>query len=267
MKKIGLFVIMIAVVLSAAGQADSGKMVANENDVIILGDKKDSTSLKVGDEGVVSYEGLDDTIHVKLGKRGIKIVEKGDGTAIEIIELDEEDYKRPWRKNGRFRGHWAGFELGFSNLITSDFSLDYPDEMAFMEMNTGKSWNFNINFMQYSLGFGTDKVGLVTGLGFELQNYRFDNPLSIMEEDGYIVADSSYMLDPDIGSVDKSKLHTNYLTLPLLLEFQIPAGRKDHRVHISGGVIGGVKLWSTTKVKYKDQNGNKEKKKQKGNDQ
>ena len=37
---------------------------------------------------------------------------------------------------------------------------------------------------------------------------------------------------------------------PLLLEFQIPAGKK--RIHLSAGVIGGVKLASKTKVKYQD---------------
>ena len=46
-----------------------------------------------------------------------------------------------------------------------------------------------------------------------------------------------------------------------LLEFQIPAGKK--RIHISGGVIGGVKLWSNTKMKYKV-SGDKSKEKAKG---
>ena len=52
-----------------------------------------------------------------------------------------------------------------------------------------------------------------------------------------------------------------YLTAPLLLEFQIPAGKK--RIHISGGVIGGVKLWSNTKMKYTI-GGEKSKEKAKG---
>ena len=267
MKRTGLIFILFAIVLTISGQTDTGKVVVKENDVIIIDEEAKGNSLKVGSDGILSYEDQNDTVQVKLGKRGIKIIEKDGGTAIEIIDLDEEgDLDRQWRKWNRFRGHWAGVELGLTNLVTSDFSLDYPEEMKFMEMNTGKSWDFNINFLQYSIGFGTDKVGLVTGLGWELQNYRFDNPLSIMEVDGFIVADSSYMLNPDIGSVEKSKIHTSYLTLPLLLEFQIPAGRRNHRVHISGGVIGGIKLWSTTKVVYKDQGGNKEKNKEKGND-
>ena len=39
-----------------------------------------------------------------------------------------------------------------------------------------------------------------------------------------------------------------YMTVPLFLEFQIPAPYKN--IHISAGVIGGLKLCSYTKMKY-----------------
>jgi len=267
MKKFGLLLLLIpAVVWTSSGQTDTGKVTVKENDVILIEEDIQGTSINVGSDGILTYEAKDDTIQVKLGKRGIKIMEKEDGTSIDIIDLDERDDDRSDKRRKRFRGHWMGFELGLNNLLTSDYNMDYPEESRFMELNTGKSWNFNINFLQYSLGFGTDKVGLVTGLGLEMNNYRFDHSLSIMKEDGVIVADSSYLLDPNVSNVEKSKLHTTYLTLPLLLEFQIPAGRNNHRIHISAGAIGGVKLWSPTKVVYKDQNGNKEKNKVKGND-
>jgi len=266
MKKTGLLILIISVVLSTSGQTDTGKVVLEENDVIIIDENAEGTSFQVGADGILTYKEKNDTVQIKLGKRGIKIIEKGDGTAIEIINLDDDESRSSGKSWRRFRGHWTGVELGLNNFLTKDNSMNYPDPSKFMELNTGKSWDFNINFLQYSLGFGTDKVGIVTGLGFELNNYRFDNPLSIMKENGIIVADSSYFQNPEVGSIEKSKLNTCYLTLPLLLEFQIPAGRNNHRIHLSGGVIGGVKLWSTTKVVYKDQSGNKKKNKVKGND-
>jgi len=130
-----------------------------------------------------------------------------------------------------------------------------PDN-AYMDLNTGRSWNFNLNFLEYGLGFGTDKIGLVTGLGLEWNNYHFDHNNNIIENDeGRIV---EYI--PDIvvegGNLDKSKLQTTYLTMPLLMEFQIPAGKK--RVFINGGVIGGVKLTSKTKMVYRE-SGDKQK--------
>ena len=52
-----------------------------------------------------------------------------------------------------------------------------------------------------------------------------------------------------------------YMTAPLLLEFQIPAPHK--RIYISAGVVGGLKLWSNTKMKY-TVSGEKSKEKAKG---
>ncbi len=266
MKKIVLLLLIPAVVSTSWAQTNTGKVTVKENDVILVEEDIEGTTINVGSEGILTYQDKDDTVQVKLGRRGVKIIEKEDGTSIDIIELDDADNDRSGRSWRRFRGHWMGLELGLNNFLTSDFNMDFPEEAMFMELNTGKSWDVNINFLQYSLGFGTDKVGLVTGLGFELNNYRFDNSLSIIKENGIIVADSSYFLDPDVSSIEKSKLNTCYLTLPMLLEFQIPAGRNNHRIHVAAGAIGGVKLWSTTKVVYKDQDGNKEKNKVKGND-
>lgn len=257
---------ILAVVWNSYGQTDKEKVTVKESDVILVEDDMKGTTINVGSKGVLTYQEKDDTIQVKIGKRGIKIMGKEDGTSIDIIDLDDEEDERSDRSWRRFRGHWMGMELGLNNFLTSDLSMDYSEEARFMELNTGKSWDVNFNFLQYSLGFGTDKVGLVTGMGIELNNYRFDNPLSLIKENGIIVADSSYLLDPDVSSIEKSKLNTSYLTLPLILEFQIPTGRSGHRIHFSAGAIGGVKLWSTTKVVYKDQDGNKEKNKVKGND-
>jgi hypothetical protein len=63
--------------------------------------------------------------------------------------------------------------------------------------------------------------------------------------------------------LEKSKFTTSYLTVPLLLEFQVPAGRRNKRLFISGGVIGGLKIGSHTKVVYKE-DGNRKKDKNRG---
>ncbi len=123
-----------------------------------------------------------------------------------------------------------------------------------MDLNTGHSWNFNLNFIEYGLGFGTDKAGLVTGLGIEWSNYHFDGANNIIENTDGIIEE--YLLPNENSSVQKTKLQTTYLTAPLLLEFQIPAGKK--RVYLSGGVIGGLKICSKTKMVY-TLNGDKQK--------
>ena len=135
-------------------------------------------------------------------------------------------------------------------------SMNLKGDLAWMDLKQARSWNFNINFMQYSIGLGSDKVGLVTGMGLEFNNYHFSNPISLKVQDGITVIDSSYI---QAGyKVDKTRLSTTNLTLPLLLEFQIPTSNK-HRIYLSAGVIGGVRIGSHTKVVYDDGDRNKNK--------
>ena len=217
----------------------------------------DTTTFKIGEKEIFKIIEGNDTVIVNIGRKGIQIVDSEKGTSVDIIDLDEFDVSEEKEKKSRknFNGHWKGLEIGMNNYLTSDYSLTLPAEARFMELNTGKSWGLNLNFLQYDIGFGTDKVGLVTGMGFEFNNYRFDGDNSIIKDP---VTREIVSLEYDAATyIEKSKLATIYLTAPLLLEFQIPvSGHK--RIHISGGVIGGLKIGSHTKVVYKE-DGSKQK--------
>ena len=217
----------------------------------------DTITVKIGKKEIVKVIEGNDTVIINVGKKGLKIIESDDGTSVDFINLDDfdetEKKDRKYRKN--FNGHWQGLEIGMNNYLTSDYSLTLPAESQFMELNTGKSWCVNLNLLQYDIGFRTDKVGLVTGLGLEFNNYRFDGDNSIIKDP---VTREIVSLEYDAATyIEKSKLATTYLSVPLLLEFQIPvSGYK--RIHISGGVIGGLKIGSHTKVIYKE-DGSKQK--------
>lgn len=211
----------------------------------------DTTTVKIGKKQLVKVIEGNDTTIVSVGKKGLKIVESNNDISVDFMEDNElDDLNNKKNRSGRdFNGHWKGLAIGMNNYFTSDYSFSLPAEAQFMELNTGKSWGVDINFLQYDIGFGTDKIGLVTGLGFEFNNYRFDGQNSLTKDpvSGEIV---SLEYDPTV-SIDKSKLATTYLTAPLLLEFQIPvSGNKN--LFISGGVIGGLKIGSHTKVIYKE---------------
>jgi len=212
----------------------------------------DSTYVKIGNKGVLQVIDQPDSTTSRVGDKEIRIVERNDDTDIRIQDVDCDDDDEI--HNPRFRGHWAGFEWGINNFLDSDNSLSREQDAWFMDLNTGRSWAININFAQYSLGFGTSHVGLLTGLGLEFSNYFFDNDNTIHEMSDLIVADS---LD---GNVSKSKLTTTYLRVPLILEVQFPNTIRAHRVFLSAGIVAGLKLGSHTKVVYKDDGGkNKDK--------
>lgn len=212
----------------------------------------DNTKVTLGENEVLIIEDNGDTVRVKLGSRGISIVEGDEGTEIKITEMeepeDEENDGAPEKKKKKkFKPHYAGFEIGFNNFLNDNMEMQLPDGAEYMDLNTGKSWNFNLNIIEYGLGFSSDKVGIVTGLGFELSNYVFDANNTILKTDGVIEGITPE--EPQAGgTVVKSSLRTTYITAPLLLELQIPAGKK--RIHLSGGIVGGVKIGSRTKVKF-----------------
>jgi len=193
-----------------------------------------------------------DTVVVRLGKKKMVIVDSKDKTIIEIPEKGKKsDDIIEYKEVKKFKGHWSGFELGINGFMDKNQSMTQTGNIAWMDLKQARSWNTNINFTQYSIGFGTDKAGLVTGLGLEFNDYHFSNPITLKVENGVTVADSSYI---QAGyRVEKTKITMSHLTLPLLLEFQLPMGdkRKD-RIYISAGVIGGVRLGSHTKVVYDD---------------
>lgn len=233
--------------------------VMNQLEVIETPEK---TKVTLGENEVLIVEENGDTVRVLLGSRGISIVEGEKGTEIKIVEMDDmrsKDHSSSSYKSKRFRPHFAGIEVGLNNFVTPDFSMVLPQDQRYMDLNTGKSWNWNINIFDYGFGLGTDKVGIASGVGFEFTNYNFDGQNSI-RKDAATGEIGAYI--PDYaGNITKSKMNITYLTAPLLLEFQIPAGKK--RIHISGGVIGGLKLWSNTKIKY-TVSGEKSKEKAKG---
>lgn len=254
MKRIFLLLIAIVIIIPAI-KAQQNDTLNSDQDTIkatIIDDQDGQVS--VGTSEIVKTQEKKDTTHFKLGKKDISIVDEGDGTSVKVTEPDESDenndagnipQKPPkTNKNKKFKGHWAGFEFGLNNYVDNNNSLSRTAGTEFLDINTGKSWNFNLNFAQYSIGFGTDRLGLVTGMGIEFSNYHFSNNNSITKSNNMIAA-----LDYT-QSLNKNKLQTTYLTAPLLLEGQLLNGSRSKRIHISGGLIGGLKIGSFTKVKY-----------------
>jgi hypothetical protein len=227
-----------------------------DKSVVTVYDNGDSTIVKLGEKGILQVIEQPDSTSIRVGDKEIRIVERNDDTDFIISDVEENnDHEKIVSK--KFRGHWAGIEWGVNNFMDNSNSLSREGENWFMDLNTGRSWALNLNFFQYSLGFGTSHIGLLTGLGLEYNNYFFDNDVTIIEMNDMVMVDS---LD---GNIAKTKLTTTFLRIPLILEFQFPNTIRSKRVFLSAGIVAGLKLGSHTKVVYKDDNG---KNKDKNND-
>ncbi|MBN2663390.1 MAG: outer membrane beta-barrel protein [Bacteroidales bacterium] len=162
-------------------------------------------------------------------------------------DLDVDDLSP--RKEKKFKGHWAGLNLGVNAFFTSDYSLNLPLDAKFMSVDYTRSREFSINPFQLSIPFFNRYVGAVTGLGFTFNNYELEqNVLLDVDQNGNIVS-----LNSDI-SYQKNRFKTASITVPLMLEFQIPVNKKDRRLFVAGGVIGGFNASAKMKSVYTDGN-------------
>lgn len=192
-----------------------------------------------------------DTSYLKVHGKEIIIIEDKDAFDEEFDEWeDDKDFHSGmnvdlcWNK--KFDGHYAGIELGVNNYLNSDMEMKVPEDGAFMELDDSKSLEFNLNIADVALPIVKDRLGLITGLGFNWNNYKFDNKQLVLQNDG----DSIYAVYDSTKNYSKNKLTSVYLNVPLMLEFQQPIGSKELWIAVGG--YGGVKIGSHTKLKTND---------------
>jgi hypothetical protein len=192
-----------------------------------------------------AYSNVPDTIRIETKKNKRPVYFS------DFIDFEEKGLSF-W--NDKFKGHWAGFYMGFNAFLNEDYS-GYPiNEYGFMNINTWKSLSYNVNFFSkcFSLQYDKNSIGIVTGFGLVLDDYRLGTDLTIeYGEDGKI-----HPVPLDLNTT-KSKIRTSFIRVPVLFEFQVPASKPKNRFWISGGIIFGYQIWEYTKIKYKELDKNK----------
>lgn len=205
----------------ASVNIDNGSWNVYEND--------DSVTVILNDKRIVIV--TDDSVRVNIGQRDYVISDDG-------VKIKKHD-KKP-----KFDGHWAGFELGVNGFLDKDMVIDYPAGYEFMDLNYAKSLAVSINFFEQNINLIGQHLGLITGMGITWNNYRFDKNVVLTHDgmfDGYKDTDPTQ-------NYEKSKLVVSYLRVPLMLEFQTNSKMKSNSFHITGGVVGAVRLGSHSKI-------------------
>lgn len=269
MKKIGITILLTAIFLSGYCQEVTAKIQNSEKSDTLF--NKEYNAGETIDRDMKSVEKHDTTLNAKSGNGRLSILESLEEpvfnykNSVNNTDNEKKDYKNDharrkvyWsginsgdnnednhhRKSNRFRGHWTGIELGYNNYLSADKSFSMPADIDYMTLHSGKSSCFNINFTQLSMGL-TRHIGFVTGLGLNWNNYRFDGNNNIQKGTDGIIEE----LDPGLN-LEKSKLATLFLTLPFMLELQIPVN--SNRLHLAAGPIGALKLGSHSKMVFEN---------------
>lgn len=173
-----------------------------------------------------------------------------DGEGVNISRRD--------RSHRYFEGHLRGAGLALNGYLNSDLKEELPDGYGFMSLNQTKSVEVSIYPWQESIRLFGSWFGINTGIGLQYNNYRFQiENISDVEESGF-------EWFPEVGaeaSISKSKLMMMHVNIPVMAEIQIPNRRNHNALYLSGGIVGGVRLQTHTKVVFDDGNGEEKKKK------
>ena len=154
---------------------------------------------------------------------------------------------RKKRKPSNTRTNWWVVDLGFSNVTdktdySSAVAQQYGDSSinkSWLDQKNGKSINVNLWFVMQQLNMIKHVVNLKYGLGLELNNYRYKQPVRYDANPPAVANPPIVMLDNTPGrSYKKDKLAADYITAPLMLNFNFTPRRNDG-FGFSAGISAG----------------------------
>lgn len=184
-----------------------------------------------------------DTIRVG----GITIIRRAGSKDREIVH--DKEYKMRSRRNNNpsnLSTNWWILDFGFSNF-TDNTNYASPAAQAYapgsnetwLELKDGKSRNINIWIFMQKLNVAKHVVNLKYGLGLELNNYYFKRPVRFDPNPPAMPNPPVVFLDNTPNrTYKKDKLAADYLTVPIMLNFNFTPHRKSG-FGLSGGISVG----------------------------
>lgn len=179
------------------------------------------------------------------------IIKRGDGKSSGDNNVTIHSRKKNY-KPSNVSTNWFIVDVGINQF---DDKTDYTSSVIqnastgfapgsdkdWFKLRNGKSLNINIWFFMQKLNVITHVVNLKYGLGLELNNYHYSRNVIYQTQPTKIKIDGS-------TGYSKNKLAADYLTAPIMLNFDFTPGRKNG-FGFSGGVSAGYLYSSRQKTK------------------
>jgi hypothetical protein len=267
------------ITLSLSAQTDSTQNKKQDTikigNMVIVGDH--STIVEGGSEwtrknrrkknnGVTVYSFKDTLVSInddtiKVGR--INIINKSEGNSSfgqkDWESLLEGDFKKTKisiekspKKLKPISTNWWILDIGYANFVDRTQPIYYtamPSNNIMpmpryitssdLKLNNVKSSNVNIWIVQQKASLYKNYLNLKYGVGFEMYNFRFEQPISFSNTAG----NNIYF---DNVKFSKNKLFVEYLTVPVQLNFQSNPDN-NRSFYASLGVSTGYLLQSHTK--------------------
>lgn len=199
----------------------------------------------------------DDTIRIG----GMVIIRKPGSKDRQVIR--DKEYTMKNRKTGKqsnLTTNWWIMDIGFANFKDN---TDYGSAAAqayapgsnatWFDLKDFKSRTVNLWFFMQKLNMVKHVVNLKYGLGLELNNYRYEQPIRYQETTLAIPNPPRIILDGTVGrTYKKDKLAADYLTVPMMLNFNFTPDRKKG-FGFSAGISAGYLYSARNKTVTSDE--------------
>lgn len=207
------------------------KFKGDPKDVSAEASSASSIAKVVGDESSKKSSSSNDSTTINFRKKQFVIINKDKDSDTEITVQTDDDFH-----------HWGGFAMGVNGWLSNN-SFDMPKGQEYMSLNYGKSLNFQLNPFEKDIHLYKNYINLVTGIGFEWNQYEFNNRTRLNPDSSYTFGtiDSS-----NVFGYKKNRFKSTFVNVPLLLEFNT-SKKPNKAFHVAFGVIGGYKLGSRTR--------------------
>ena len=156
------------------------------------------------------------------------------------------------KKEGDFDAHIGVLDIG-TNFIMDNTDYNSAAVKSFLnvpanrqnghllDLRQSKSINVNIYpFMEtfYALKRKNQRINITTGIGLQLYNFRYENPVTFTKNPNSVILDTL--------SFKKDKLGIDYLNVPLMINFKTRL-HKDKWLVYGVGITAGYNIATWTK--------------------
>ena len=225
--------------ITKSGQATKSAKEEKETKIFEFGEEDESVNINVGDIEVDVKDG--ESTRVRVGGQEVTVDEDGN---VDIKKV----------KKTKFDGHWGGLQIGINGYLNSANELALPAGSEYLEPKYQRSYQFNLNLWEQNINLINNHLGLITGVGFQWNNYFYDNNVFLHNDSSMLYGTYG---DNENRTYEKSKLVVSYLSIPLMLEYQTNKYSRLDSFHATAGMIMGIRLNSHSKNIYNDNGKNK----------
>lgn len=150
--------------------------------------------------------------------------------SLSLVGSEQVD-SLPKTKDKVMETSWLMLDMGWNSFIYKNTSIDNSP----LELNSAKSFQFNLNIFRQRVSLYQKKLNLEYGFVLDFNRYELANPYTLSP---YTTTVNPVLIDT--ANYKRNSLHTASLGIPLLLQFESNPKKKKKSFHIGAGGYFGL---------------------------